>query len=179
MRNFLLLLVLTVLTVPVFAQVGPRIMLDDSFKGEKIELRQVSIETRLAGHVAETRMTMAFHNPGSRNLAGDLVFPLPEGAAVSGYALDVNGVLVDGVAVEKEKARVVFEKEMRKGVDPGLVEQVGGNTFKTRVFPIPPRGTRTIRVSYVSEPSNSGTKSQFLIPVRFGKIDGPRNDPVA
>ncbi|CAF4372552.1 unnamed protein product, partial [Adineta steineri] len=42
---------------------------------------------------------------------------LPNRSFVRG--LDVDGRIVDGVVVEKEKARVTFEKEVRKGVDPG------------------------------------------------------------
>jgi hypothetical protein len=34
--------------------------------------------------------------------------------------LDIEGEIVDGVCVEKEKARIAFEKEVRKGVDPGF-----------------------------------------------------------
>ena len=43
------------------------------------------------------------------NMEGDLYFPLPEGATVSGYALDIEGRMIDGVAVEKHKGRQVFE----------------------------------------------------------------------
>jgi hypothetical protein len=54
---------------------------------------------------------------------------------MSGYALDVNGIMVDGVIVEKEKARVTFEKEARKTTSKpqvSLVEQVAGNIFQVR-----------------------------------------------
>jgi hypothetical protein len=34
-----------------------------------------------------------------------------------GYAVDIHGMLVDGVVVEKEKARVTFEAESRKVVE--------------------------------------------------------------
>jgi hypothetical protein len=50
----------------------------------------------------------------------------------------VDGTLVDGVPVEKQAARIAFEKEVRKGVDPGLVEQTGGNRSA-------PRSTRSRR----------------------------------
>ena len=40
-------------------------------------------------------MTLMFFNPFGRALAGDLTFPLPPGSTVSGYALDVNGALVE------------------------------------------------------------------------------------
>ncbi|HNX97351.1 MAG TPA: VIT domain-containing protein, partial [Candidatus Aminicenantes bacterium] len=87
-----------------------------------MELQSLRVEARVDGFLAETRVTMAFRNPNPRAIEGELVFPLPEGALVSGYALDIQGRMVDGVAVDKEKARVAFETEVRRGVDPGLAE---------------------------------------------------------
>jgi len=92
-----------------------------------------------------------FANPYDRVLHGDLYFPLSEGATISGCALDIDGKLIDGVAVEKHKGREVFEQIVRQNIDPGLIEWTKGNNFKTRVFPIPAKGTRTIRVRYVTE----------------------------
>ena len=82
-------------------------------------------------------MTLTFANTENRVLGGELVFPLPEGATVTGYGLEINGVMVDGVAVEKQQARVIYEKELHKGVDPGLVEHAAGNAFRTRLYPVP------------------------------------------
>ena len=83
---------------------------------------------------------MTFANPTDRVMEGDLYFPLPQGSTVSGYALDIEGKMVDGVAVEKHKGRQVFEQIVRQGIDPGLIEWTKGNNFKTRVFPIPAKG---------------------------------------
>src|SRR5690606_19829642 len=107
-----------------------------------LTVTEARVETQLIGGVGQTRQVLTFCNPHSRVLEGELVFPLPEEAAVSGYALDIEGRLVEAVVVEKEKARVVFEKEVRKGVDPGIVEWVGGNMFRTRVYPVPATGCR-------------------------------------
>ena len=109
---------------------------------------------------------MTFFNPFPRALAGDLTFPLPAGATVSGYGLDVDGALVDGVVLDKQKARRVFETEVRKGVDPGFVEQVAGAAYRTRVFPIPARGTRTVRVSWISEIA-AGDAPVYRLPLGF------------
>lgn len=132
-------------------------------KTEPLALTAFHVDTRILGFLAETRMTMTFSNPHNRVLAGDLYFPLPEGATVSGYALDINGVMVDGVVVEKQKGRQVYEKIVRMGIDPGLVEWVKGNSFKTRVFPIPAKGERTIRVDYTSEVDGEA----FRVPLAF------------
>ena len=102
-----------------------------------LSLAKADIRTVITGYLAETTMTLTFRNDTDRVLEGELAFPLPETATVSGYALDVNGVLVDGVPVERQKARITYEKETRKRVDPGLVEQTVGNNFKHPRLPHP------------------------------------------
>lgn len=91
--------------------------------------------------------TMIFQNTFQQRLEGALEFTLPENATICGFGLDVDGDIVDGVVVEKQKARLAFENEVRKRVDPGLVEMVTGNIFRTRVYPIEPGKTRTVRVT--------------------------------
>lgn len=99
--------------------------------------------------------SFVFSNPNSRQLAAEFSFPIPEGATVCGYKLEINGEMVPGVVCEKEKARVAFENEQRRRVDPGLVEHVKGNVWKTRIFPLPPNGSRRAEVSYVAPVSNA------------------------
>lgn len=127
----------------------------------------MNVEVKILGEIAETRTTLTFYNPNSRVLEGNLHFPLPEGVTVSGYALDINDVMVDGVVVEKHEARRVFEREERKGIDPGLVEWVKGNNFQTRVYPIPAEGTRTVMVRYLSELSRISGHTSYHLPLNF------------
>ena len=144
---------------------------------EPLTLTRADIDVVIAGYVAQTTTTLTFHNHHPRVLEGELVFPLPEGAVVSGYGLDVGGEMVDGVVVEKHAARVAFETETRRRVDPGLVEWVQGNNFRTRVWPIPPGGSRTIKVQYVSDlVTTDGDGSAFHhLPLGFGHPIGRVN----
>ncbi|MBX7134080.1 MAG: hypothetical protein K1X67_15510, partial [Fimbriimonadaceae bacterium] len=99
-------------------------------RGERaIELSGLEIQVKVSGLLAETTQTMRFYNPNDRVLEGTLTFPLPDNAVVCGYALDVDGQLVDGVVVPKQEARRILEAEERKGADPGLLEQVQGNVY--------------------------------------------------
>ena len=91
---------------------------------------------------------------------------------VCGYALDVDGVLVDGVVVPKQEARRILEAEERKGVDPGLMEQVQGNLYRTRIYPIPALGARTIRITYLSDLTVLGDDAAYHLPLcHAGSID--------
>ncbi|MCP4041999.1 MAG: hypothetical protein GY731_08595, partial [Gammaproteobacteria bacterium] len=128
---------------------------------EGIELQGLEIQAVVTGLHAETTQTMRFYNPNRRDLEGNLTFPLPDGAVVCGYALDVDGKMVDGVVVPKQEARRILEAEQRKGVDPGIVEQVQGNVYRTRIYPIPSRSTRTVRITYVSDLTVSGEDAAY------------------
>jgi len=170
MRHLVAAVLLTLMFPAVlFAQElpPPVLLVEVGGISKPLQLNRVDTDVQIVGHVARTRMIMTFYNPNRRAMAGDLVFPLPEGATVSGYGLDVNGVLVDGVVVEKDKGRQVFEIEVRKGIDPGLIEWVKGNNFRTRVFPIPPEGTRTVSVTYVTTLLNDSEGTSYYLPLNF------------
>ena len=160
---------LTLCANPLFAQEkAPALVVKQGNKYEEMVLSKLDVDVRIHGFLAETTSTMTFNNPHNRVLEGDIYFPLPEGSTVNGYALDIEGRMVDGVAVEKERARVIFEKIVRQGIDPGLMEWTRGNNFKTRIFPIPAKGSRTIRVRYVSEiQSGNDQATHFRLPLNY------------
>ena len=101
------------------------------------------------------KTTVTFTNPNGRAFEGELEFPVPDGATVCGYELEINGEMVPGVVVGKEEARTAFENEKRKGVDPGVVEHVRGNVWRTRIYPLSPRTPRRASVTVI-EPLAGG-----------------------
>lgn len=130
-----------------------------------VELKSLEIEVVVNGLFAQTTQTLRFHNPNGRVLEGELTLPLAEGAVVCGYALDVDGQLVDGVIVPKQEARRILEAEIRKGVDPGLMEQVQGNLYRTRLYPLPAGGTRTVRITTVSQLTTRDSEAAYDLPL--------------
>lgn len=123
---------------------------------------------------------MVWKNPTDSKFEAELSFPLPDGGAVCGYAVDVENKLVPGVIVTKEKARATFEAEVRKDRGgPAIIEQTVGNVFNTRINPFLPYGSRTIQVSFTqnltSTPINSDSVSSnytlpFLLPISANLI---------
>ena len=117
---------------------------------QAIEIGAYSVDAHVDGMYAHVTTEFTIINKNSRVFEGELEFPLPDGATISGYAIDIDGAMVDAQIVEKEKARIAFEAEVKKGVDPGIVEQVRGNSYRTRVYPIPANGHRKLRVTYIA-----------------------------
>jgi hypothetical protein len=133
-----------------------------------VSLKRLDIEVEIFGNVAVTTMKMVFYNNSSRILEGELTFPMPDGVTVSRYALDINGKLRDAVPVPKAKATEVFESIEHRRVDPGLLERVEGNNFRTRVYPLPVRGERTILIAYEQAlPFQNGNALQYHLPLAY------------
>ncbi|CAF3878919.1 unnamed protein product [Adineta steineri] len=135
-----------------------------------LKLIRLQIEQKVNGNfplIHQIATTMTFKNTHNIILEGAFEFTLPEKATICGYGLDVDGVIVDGVVVEKQTARIIFEKEVRKRIDPGFVELVTGNIFRTRVYPIEPQKTRTVRVIYQDQAIANNNDLLYQIPIQF------------
>ncbi|MGN7987361.1 VIT domain-containing protein [Pedobacter sp. 22226] len=138
---------------------------------EAVKLKKLNIDVQITGNIATTVMTMTFHNSSNRILEGELTFPMPDGVSISRYALDINGKMREAVPVEKAKATEVFESIERRRVDPGLLEKVEGNNFRTRIYPLPANGSRTIIVGYEEELSfNSANVLRYHLPLDYNQV---------
>jgi Uncharacterized protein conserved in bacteria len=129
----------------------PALSIKGSKDSSEVYLQSLDIQVEVTGNIATTKYTMVFKNRTGKILEGELLFPLPDGITVSHYALDINGKMREAVPVEKAKATQVFEEIVQRRVDPGLLERVEGNNFRTRVYPIPANGTRTVSIGYEEE----------------------------
>lgn len=140
------------------------------------QIQSLKIEVQVVGALATTTWDMTVYNPQSRVLEGELVFPLGEGQSVSRFAMEVNGALREGVVVEKAKGRQVFESTVRRGIDPGLLERVAGNSFKARIYPIPAKGAKRVVIAYEQElpfvSLKEGNALRYTLPMGFERPIG-------
>lgn len=132
-----------------------------------ISLREAKLDVEIHGSLARTTVLLTLHNPNDRLLEGNLEFPLQPGQQVSAFALDIDGALRDAVPVPKQKAQQVFESIERRNVDPGLLEQTAGNHFRLRVYPIPARGTRQVRLVIDEALRRDGDAGRLDVPVHL------------
>lgn len=119
-----------------------------------VTLSQLKVNVKVIGNIAYTTTEMHFFNTSSRDMEAELLFPLPEGVSVSRYAIDINGKMREAVPVNKNKGKQVFEAIEHRRVDPGLLEKVEGNNFKTRIYPILPNKERIVIIGYEQELSS-------------------------
>ncbi|WP_414553822.1 VIT domain-containing protein [Stenotrophomonas forensis] len=134
---------------------------------QPIALRQARIESDIQAGIAQTRITLEFHNPNRRVLEGELQFPLAEGQQITGFALDIGSELREAVPVPKDRGRQVFEEIARRGVDPGLLEQTAGNQFRLRIYPLPAGGSRRVQLVLREPLAFSGQGWRWTLPLQF------------
>ncbi|WP_313254478.1 VIT domain-containing protein [Empedobacter sp.] len=147
----------------------PRIEIGERPDENSVSLQSMNVQVEIFGNLAKTTTTLVFTNSSSRNLEGNLVFPLPENTTVSGYAIDINGKLRNAVPVTKVRAVEVFESIQKQNIDPGIIEKVEGNNFRTRISPIPAKGSRTIQLSYYQELKLDKSSYQYHLPLDSSK----------
>ena len=138
-----------------------------------LKIGRLDISVDLAGGVSKTTVVATFENPSAVALEGDFTLALPQGAVITGYALDVNGKMIDGVLTGKRQAELAYQRKVRRGLDPGLAEMTRDNAFETHVFPILPGKGRTVRLEFAAplDPDRPYALPLFEIPDGVGDVD--------
>jgi Vault protein inter-alpha-trypsin domain/Carboxypeptidase regulatory-like domain len=134
--------------------------------GQELLLDSLSIRTAVHGMLSLTELDMTFRNPKPITVEGRFVALLPADAAVSRFAKEVNGQLMEGEVVERLQANQVYDTFLHQRRDPALLEQDLGNRFSARIFPI--NGSATVRVvlSYTRLLPASGGVRRLNVPLR-------------
>jgi len=113
-----------------------------------LNVKSVKITTKIDSQVATTKVEQVFENPSPYRLEGAYFFPIPESASISDFAIYDGDKRMAAEIVEKARARQIYNEIVRRQIDPGLLEYAGKDLFQASVFPIEPRGTKKIELTY-------------------------------
>jgi len=116
-----------------------------------LETKRLTEDVRSEAGTEVTSIEMSLRNDRARQVEGVLAVTLPSGAAITSFALDIGGEMREGVVVARSKARDAYESIVRRLIDPGLVEWIGEDRYRIRVFPVPAGGARRIRIRYARD----------------------------
>jgi Ca-activated chloride channel family protein len=129
-------------------------------------MRNHKVSITIDDQAAVTRVEQTFRNHTNRVLEATYVFPVPHGASVNRFAMWINGKEVKGELVEADKARQIYTSIVRRTQDPGLLEYLGNNLVRMRVFPIPAGGDQKVAVSYTSVAGRQGKLVEYVYPLK-------------
>ena len=131
-----------------------------------LDLTRQKVKVAIEDQVAVTHVVQTFRNPTSRALEATYVFPVPKGASVKKFTMWVDGKEVPGELVEADKARTIYTDIVRRTKDPGLLEYMGNNLLKVRVFPVPANGEQKLTVSYTSLATSDNGTIEYIYPLK-------------
>jgi TonB-dependent SusC/RagA subfamily outer membrane receptor len=146
------------------AQITIRAKSIDSNASNKVTIAHMNTQINIEGNMATTKITYTLYNPTNRVLDGNFEFALANNQVITGFALDINGVLREGVVVDKEKGRVAYENTIARKVDPGLLEITNGNNFRARIYPMPAMGNRIIQIQFEQALPYKNSAWQYYLP---------------
>jgi hypothetical protein len=139
--------------------------------GSGLALTRIDARAVAEGPLAYTELHLYFHNPESRTREGTFAITLPPGAAVSRFAMELNGQFQEAEVVEKAKARRVYEDFLHRKQDPALLEKAAGNQFSARVFPIAANADKHLVLSFSQELVGRGYSLPLLGLPRTAQVD--------
>lgn len=139
--------------------------------GSGLLVTRIDARAVVEGPLAYTELHLYFHNPEARTREGTFAITLPPGAAVSRFAMEVNGALQEAEVVEKARARRVYEDFLHRRQDPALLEKAAGNQFSARVFPIPGNAEKHLVVSFSQELVGRGYALPLVGLPRTARVD--------
>jgi len=113
-----------------------------------LEVSSHHVDVKIDGQVAVTSIDQEFYNPNDQRLEGIYMFPVPKGAHIDKFSMEIGGKMVDAELLRADKAHQIYEDIVRRMRDPALLEYAGRDLFKARIFPIEPRSRKPIKISY-------------------------------
>jgi len=137
------------------------------------------VKVEIVNQVARTSVDQVFVNHFGRDIEGTYIFPVPEGASVSDFAMYVGNERVKGEILDSREARRIYEDIVRRMRDPGLLEYMGRNLFRARVFPIPANGEKRVQISYTEVLKSDGGLVKYLYPLNTERFSRDPLDDVS
>jgi Ca-activated chloride channel family protein len=161
-------LLLTLSFVPALAQQAPatRAILNGLF------LKHYSVSIEADEELATVVTEETFFNSGGAMAEADFYFPLPAGSAASGLQLAMNGRYFGGNLLTRRRAGDLYNRITRRSRDPALLDCVGKDLYRCRVFPVPARDSASIRFAYRHPLASQGALRRLVVPLdaaRFNK----------
>ena len=135
-----------------------------------LEVKYHHVDAKIKGETAVTLIDQEFYNPLSRRLEGYYIFPVPKGAVLKRFSMSINGKEVQAELLDAKKARKLYEDIVRKQLDPAILEYEGLDIFKVRIFPIEPRSTKRVKISYNEILTKDNGTILYLYPLNTEKF---------
>lgn len=134
-----------------------------------LPIKSISIDTKISSQVATTHVEQVFRNDTNATLEGTYLFPIPESASISEFAIWDGDRRLVGEVRSREEARRIYDEIVRRQRDPGLLEYAGKDLFQASIFPIPPHSDKKLEITYTQVVRAEGGTVAYRYPLGTGR----------
>lgn len=156
---------------------GPVIPHHFAFAPLEVTYHRVNVD--VDDQVATTSVDEEFYNRNEQVLEGTYIFPLPVGAHIDKFAMDIDGKAVEAEMLSAEKAKSIYEEIVRKSRDPALMEYAGRDALRVRIFPIEANGRKHITLKYTQLLTADSGLTEYVYPLNTEKFSSALIDDVS
>lgn len=135
-----------------------------------LEVVYHNVDVKIDGQTAITKIDQSFYNPSNYQLEGFYIFPIPKGAVINNFTMEINGKETKAELLDSDKAKKIYEDIVRQMRDPALLEYSEQNIFKLRIFPIEPRSEKKISISYSQAIESDNNLFEYIYPLNTEKF---------
>ena len=137
---------------------------------DRLPLKSTRVEARVAGTMADVRVTQVYRNDGTRTIEARYVFPGGAQAAVHGMTVRIGERVLTANIREKQRARVEYEVAKKQGRTAALRDQHRPNVFQMNVAHILPGDEIQVELRYTELLLPTDGRYRFVYPT----VVGPR-----
>src|SRR5437773_7175591 len=135
-----------------------------------LEVTQHRASVRINDQLAATSIEQEFYNPNDQRIEGTFLLPVPKGAQIKKFTMEIDGKPVEAELMSADKARGIYEDIVRKSRDPALLEYAGQDVFKVRIFPIEPHAKKRLSLSYTQLLKSDSGLVGYIYPLNTEKF---------
>lgn len=129
-----------------------------------VRIVRVNVLIDIVETTATTTIEMHLENETAQRQEAEVIFPVPDGAGVRGFAYDGPGGQVTAQVLPRDEARRIYESLVSRIRDPALVEFIGYNLIRSSVFPVEPRGKQRVCLTYEHLLDVDGSRVDYILP---------------
>ena len=134
-----------------------------------LQLELCKADVRIEDQLAVTTLEQEFRNPNPQRIEGTFLFPVPKGAHLDKFAMEIDGKPVDAELLDADKARRIYQDIVRRAKDPALLEYDGQDVFKVRVFPIEGNARKRMTLRYTQLLTMDNGLVGYALPLNTAK----------
>lgn len=127
------------------------------------------VDIAIEDQVAVTTVEQAFRNHTDRQLEATYIFPIPKGASVNKFTMWVGETETTGELLDAKKASQVYTDIVRRTQDPGILEYMGNNLMRLKIFPVEPKKDQKVKISFTCVAPQDNGVVEYVYPL---KTDG-------